>query len=218
MTTRILRLNVALTSLAFAACVTINVYFPAAAAEQAADQVINTVTSGSGASAPNTGASGGTQTSPPPRSQLTGSRQDSPTPVLLVAAGRVLEWLVPAAQAQSQANVDISSPSVRAIVASMQGRFDQLKPYLASGAIGVTANALIEIRDNSLVPIAERANAKRLVAEENADRATLYAEIAKANGHPEWEGDIRGVFAQRWIARAKQEGWYQQDGSGGWSK
>ena len=59
---RIMRLNVALASLAFAACVTINVYFPAAAAEQAADQIIDKVTSGADAAvAP----------APPPRGSCT---------------------------------------------------------------------------------------------------------------------------------------------------
>ena len=42
---KVMRLNVALASLSAAACVTINVYFPAAAAEKAADQIIDTVTS-----------------------------------------------------------------------------------------------------------------------------------------------------------------------------
>jgi type IV secretory pathway VirB2 component (pilin) len=40
------RWQIGLASLAVAACVTINVYFPAAAVEQAADKVINEVTSG----------------------------------------------------------------------------------------------------------------------------------------------------------------------------
>ena len=43
---RVLPLKIALASLLFAACVTINVYFPAAAADKAADQVINDITGG----------------------------------------------------------------------------------------------------------------------------------------------------------------------------
>ena len=38
---KFMRLNVALASLAFAACVTSNVYFPNAAAEKAADKIID---------------------------------------------------------------------------------------------------------------------------------------------------------------------------------
>ncbi len=57
---RVLPLKIALASLLVAACVTINVYFPAAAADKAADQVINDITGG--------GAKSGTTT--PPQSNL----------------------------------------------------------------------------------------------------------------------------------------------------
>ena len=92
----------------------------------------------------------------------------------------------------------------------------QLEKYFASGAIGLTADGLIEVRDQNAVPLAERATVKRLVAEDNADRKTLYAEIAKANGHPEWEADIRKTFARRWVERGAKPGWYYQDASGSW--
>lgn len=240
---RLMHLNVALSSLAFAACVTINVYFPAAAAEKAADQIIDTVTSGgsssnrgagngSGASAPTAPAPATAPASTPPRSQWTPRNQDDlnkddlnrddprrdDTPVLLVAAGRVLELLVPAAHAQAQANLDISSPEIRAVTASMQSRFSELEKFFAGGSLGLTAEGLIELRDQASVPLAERALVKRLVAEDNKDRNTLYAEIAKANGHPEWEADIRKIFARRWVERGAQTGWYFQDAGGAWKQ
>lgn len=197
---RIMRLNVALASLAFAACVTINVYFPAAAAEQAADQIIDKVTSGADAAA---------APAPPPRTAI------DRAPILMLA-GAVLERLVPAAHAQENADLDISSPEIRAITASMQARFAQLEKFFSSGAVGLTANGLIEIRDPNAAALAERALVKGLVAEDNRDRNALYAAIARANGHPEWESDIRGTFARRWVERGAQPGWYYQDGSGNW--
>ena len=39
----------------------------------------------------------------------------------------------------------------------------------------------------------------------------LYREIAAANGHPEVEADIRTTFAERWVGKAAQSGWYYQD-------
>jgi uncharacterized protein len=208
---RFRNLNMALASLAFAACVTINVYFPAASAEKAADQIIDTVTSGQGA----TGSA-----TPPPQSQHQRRPDATTTPLAWIGrgAGLVLEALVPTAHAQSNANIDISSPEIRAITASMQARFEQLQKYFASGAVGLTANGLVELRDQNGVPLAERAIVKRLVAEDNRDRNTLYAEIAKANGHPEWEADIRGIFARRWVERGAQPGWYYQDGAGNWKQ
>jgi uncharacterized protein YdbL (DUF1318 family) len=207
---RFRNLNMALASLAFAACVTINVYFPAASAERAADQIIDSVTGSAGTASPPSPAP-----APPPRSQRA---FDATTPLAWIGrqAGLALEALVPAAQAQANANIDISSPEIRAITASMQARFEQIRPYFDSGAIGLTANGLIEIRDQAAVPLAERATVKRLVAEDNEDRNTLYAEIAKANGHPEWEPDIRATFARRWVERGAQPGWYYQDASGTW--
>ena len=44
--------KLALASVLIAACVTINVYFPAAAAEKAADQIIDSITGESGAARP----------------------------------------------------------------------------------------------------------------------------------------------------------------------
>jgi uncharacterized protein YdbL (DUF1318 family) len=54
-----------------------------------------------------------------------------------------------------------------------------------------------------------------LITQGNQDRAALYREIARANGKPEWEDEIRATFAQRWIERAPA-GWYYQDASGAW--
>lgn len=191
------------------ACVTVNVYFPAAAAEQAADKIIDKVTGAQGQSGPDQPQGSAT----PPTSYVS----PSPAPhVLLVALGRALDMLIPAAQAQGSANIDISSPEIRAVTASMQRRFTQLEKYFASGAVGLTADGLIEVRDQNAAPLAERAVVKRLVAEDNADRKTLYSEIAKANGHPEWEADIRKTFARRWVERGAKPGWYYQNAAGSW--
>jgi uncharacterized protein YdbL (DUF1318 family) len=205
----VLPVKIALASLVFAACVTINVYFPAAAAEKAADQIIDQVT-GSPASAPSEGAPRNDKAPPPT------SHAPAPQPPLLLAAGHLLEMLVPAAHAQADANLDISTPEIRQITASMASRFDQLEKYFASGAVGLTSNGLVEVRDAAAIPLAERALVKRLVAEDNQDRNTLYAEIARANGHPEWEPDIRKIFARRWVERGAKPGWYYQDSGGGW--
>lgn len=193
-----------------AACVTVNVYFPAAAAQDAADKIIDTVTKQPGTAQPQD-----TQATPP-SSQVVPHREEMP--ILLVAVGRALEMMIPAAQAQAGANLDISSPEIRAVTSSMQQRFGQLEKYFSSGAIGLTADGLVEVRDQNAVSLAERATVKRLVAEDNNDRQTLYAEIAKANKHPEWEGDIRKTFARRWVERGAKPGWYYKDSSGGWKQ
>jgi uncharacterized protein len=192
-----------------AACVTVNVYFPAAAAEQAADRIIDTVTSQpGGAKADET-----TPAKTPPNSRLTPTGAQ---PVLLAAAGALLNLLIPAAQAQASPNLDVSDPQIRAVTASMQQRFGDLKKYFDAGVIGLTADGQVAVRDQNSIALADRAVVARLVTEDNRDRATLYAELAKANKHPEWEPDIRRTFARRWVERGAQPGWYYQDAGGKW--
>jgi uncharacterized protein YdbL (DUF1318 family) len=206
---RIARLaKISLASLAIGACVTINVYFPAAAAEKAADQIIDTVTGAAGA--------GGARPATPPAAPPTGHKAYREPGVMLAMVGKVLYAIVPAAQAQEAANLDISSPEIRAITSSMQARFPQLQKFFDSGALGMTQNGLIEVRDAASVALPERGLINRLVAEDNKDRESLYTEIAKANGHPEWADDIRKTFSRRWVERGARTGWYYQNASGAW--
>lgn len=187
--------------LVLTACVTINVYFPAAAAEQAADKIINDVL---GAEPENEVSSG----------KESASRMPQPGALLLLAGKQVLDWMVPVAHAQT-VDIDISSPGVRRIQASMKARHANLEKYYDSGAAGYTADAMITVRDLNSIALRERNQVRQLVADENKDRNALYREIAVANGHPEWEDEIRATFARRWIANAKA-GWYYQDNDGSW--
>ncbi|HSW15265.1 MAG TPA: YdbL family protein [Solimonas sp.] len=193
--TRWLRASLLTSGLALAACVTINVYFPAAAAEKAADRIIDDVWGNQNAPQ---------QTPPPgPTSQLDAGR-------LLVA---VLDALVPPAAAQ-EPNIDISSPEITHLKQQMETRFGELKPFLDSGAIGLSNDGDLATRE---VPLAQRTAVRNLIGNENSDRAALYREIATANKQPQWEKDIRAVFAQRWIAKAAP-GWWYQDANGAWKQ
>jgi uncharacterized protein YdbL (DUF1318 family) len=195
---RYLPLKLAALTLALSACVTINVYFPAAAAEKAADKIIEDVW-------------GESSDKSDKRTTVYGGAGET----LLAATGAVLDLLIPTANAQ--ADLNIATPAVRQLTQSMEARFAQLKKYYDSGAIGLTRDGLVEVRDQNLVPLPERNAVRKLVADENADRANLYREIANANGHPEWEADIRATFAERWSSKASA-GWYYQDKDGAWKQ
>ncbi len=211
---RVLPLKIALVSVLIAACVTINVYFPAAAADKAADQVIREITGGA--------------TSTPPTSRAVPAPAGAPgvgnePHFLLAAAGHALDHalnvIAPRAHAQdADAALNVSSPAVSRIKASMAQRFPQLEKFFASGAVGLTRDGMVDVRDLNAVALPDRAAVKRLVAEDNADRAQLYAEIAKASNHPEWEGDIRKSFARRWVQTGAKPGWYYQDEGGAWKQ
>jgi uncharacterized protein len=115
--------------------------------------------------------------------------------------------------ATAQADIEINTPGVASVKQSMQQRHNLLEKYYEDGTIGLTQDGLVAIRDVSSVPLATRQTINALVAAENKDRNALYREIARANGHPEWEEDIRSTFGQRWIERARPGWWYQAHGS-----
>jgi uncharacterized protein YdbL (DUF1318 family) len=189
---------------ALVGCVTINVYFPAAAAQKAADQFIGSVI-GQGASSTGPSKDGAKQEQGEKPSSDGGP------------SASVLDLLVPAAYAASP-NLRIHTPAIDAIHERMRKRFTQsLKVLLDDGVIGFTQNGLVQVRSLSAAPLPMRAGVKSVVAAENGDRNRLYAEIAKANGHPEWEKQIRTTFAAQWINRA-HAGWYYRDSSGAWKR
>ncbi|MDT8310988.1 MAG: YdbL family protein [Methylophaga sp.] len=184
------------TLLFLASCVTINIYFPEAAAEKAADRIIEDVWGEDAAKTP---------AAPPanaPQTQL-----DEQYPLTM----QVLNWLVTPAQAQP--DININSPAINTLQAKMKARHEKLQPFYQSGAIGLTQDGLITLHDAKAVALKDRNLLNTLIAEENQDRKALYAEIARANGHPEWQADIQETFARRWISNAANGWWYQQNGS-----
>jgi uncharacterized protein YdbL (DUF1318 family) len=182
------------------ACVTINVYFPEAAAVEAADRINDKVRG------ENTDGT----------SSFVPSRAGNETPVLLAIANGVGRFLVSDASAQAPVDFDKPSPEKQALEDSLAARFPSLRPYFDSGAIGLTDSGLVEFRDRNLVPLKDRNNVVQLVSAQNNDWNALYAEIAKLNNHPEWQDSIRSTFAERWIAKANR-GWYYRE-NGVWKQ
>lgn len=185
------------TAIFLAACVTINIYFPAAAAEQAADKIIKEIQKAPPAQEPK---------ATEPQSDLTLWRP------LFVA----LDLMIAPAHA-AEADLSIDSPAIRKIQASMKSRFDSLLPYYDQGLIGIMSDGYLAVRDIGQVPLKDRNTLKKLVDAENGDRRSLYRAIAEANGHPEWEGDIQATFAKRWVGNARA-GWWHQAQSGNWQQ
>lgn len=179
-----------------AACVTINVYFPEAAAVEAADRIIDKVR--------------GEDTGDTSSSLQPGSKNE--TPLLLSFAQGVSRFLISDANAQANIDFDKPSPEKQALENSLARRFPSLRPYFDSGAIGLADSGLIEFRDRNLVPLKDRNNVVQLVSAQNNDWNALYAEIAKINNHPEWQDGIRRTFAERWIAKANTGWYYRQNG------
>ncbi|MCK5382892.1 MAG: YdbL family protein [Gammaproteobacteria bacterium] len=195
---KIIRIPVAMTLLLFvAACVTINVYFPAEAAQKAADRIIQDVY----------GEQPGETAAPvEPQSRLQYNETSFSGDVLL-------DWFI--SPAHANADISVNTPAIQQLKASMEKRHRQLAPYYTSGAIGMTRDGEVTLRDQKLVPLKDRNAVKSLLSKENDDRSALYREIASANGHPEWEPEIRNTFAKRWVSNAPA-GWWYMNTQGAW--
>ena len=132
-------------------------------------------------------------------------------------ADKVIDDIWPATATGAAPTSDIKSgtAAIGILGKSIAQRLQRLKSYVDSGAVGLTADGLLAVRDFSPIAALDRADLITLVADDNKDRRTLYREIARANGHPEWEADLRSTFGQRWISRAPS-GWYYRDSAAAW--
>lgn len=133
--------------------------------------------------------------------------------LLLTGFLGVVMFISGAGLLQAAPDLEANTPAIATIKTSMQTRHAQMQSFYASGAIGLTQDGYIAVKDASAVPLSQRGGLAGLVKDENSDRARLYKEIAATNGHPEWLGEIQSTFAGRWIDKA-QAGWfYQKDGA-----
>lgn len=197
-------------ALALTACVTINVYFPAAEAKEAAKEFVDKVIGD---------AADATQVQPQPDAApasdgggMAALRLPSLSfdPLLLLG--------ISPAYAQSQPDITIKTPAVQAIQSRMRDRFaGTLGAQFDSGALGLTNDGLVAVHDAAKIPLAQRVAVNQAVSDQNRDAKAVYREVAVANKHPEWEAQIRGVFAKQWIDSAKS-GWWYQDAGGGWKQ
>lgn len=180
---------------ALAACVTINVYFPAAEAQEAAEEFVEKVLGDEAAAGGN------------PQSSLQPARRGF----------SVMDLLISPAAAQT-ADITIRTPAIQAIQDRMAARFQGgMQAHFDSGALGFGKDGRVVVRDATKIALKDRVAVNQLVAEDNRDRDAVYREIAVANGHPEWEGQIRETFARQWVASARA-GWWYQAADGSWKQ
>lgn len=185
--------------LLLAACVTINIYFPAAQAEEAAERIVDDIL-------------GNPQPDADKKTEKKGAALQQP--LYQYMASQTLEFFIPSAQA-AQPDFNASSPAVRKLQASMKSRNSALTPHYNSGAVGFTRDAMIGIHDAAAISLKDRNKVQGLISDENRDRSELYRAIAEANGHPEWEPEIRATFARTWVEKAAG-GWWYQNAKGSW--
>jgi uncharacterized protein len=182
--------------LILSACVTVNIYFPAAAVQRAADEIVKETWGGpSGKSEPIQ-----------PQSLLP-----------FAPRGSLSLNLIHEALAQ-EPDINVSNPAIRGLRDSIKRRSEAIKPYMDKGNAGINQDGLLVVRSSERLSLKERAEAQQLIEAENRDREALYSEIAKANNIPaNAVPKIKGIFARSWIDQA-QSGWWIQDSQGNWKR
>lgn len=196
-----------LCSLAFfvTSCITINIYFPAAAVEKAADRIVEEVW--------------GEKNRQKLQEQQKQDEQKPPTePQSMIEGSIKIASLLfaPASAYAQEADINVTTPAIRALKESIQTRSVSIKPYMDSGNAGISSDGLLSVRNTSGLNLKDKAALTRLIEAENRDREALYAEIAKANNFPPDKiADIKQIFAGSWMKNARQ-GWWIQDMDGKW--
>ncbi len=177
------------------ACVTVNIYFPAAAVQRAADKIVE-------------------ETWGEPGKGVKETPKDSSS-----VAGKLYAFVGFSREAFAQeADINVSNPAIRALKESIKTRSESVKPFMDRGNVGLDRQGLLVVRTTEGLNLKERAEAQQLVEAENRDREALYAEIAKANNFPkERVADIKRIFAKSWIEQARS-GWWIQDAQGNWRR
>jgi uncharacterized protein len=183
------------TVLFMAACVTINVYFPAAAIQKAADQIVDDVT--------------GTKDQQKPEiKQNIQSRLSDKLDRINLGPKEVY----------AQADITVSTPAIRSIRESMREVFKQLKPFYIRGNVGENSTGFAETRNTSDLNLKEKADVIRLVDQLNKNRTALYTEIVKANKlDANSLPQIQKIFANSWRNKSQINWWIQND-NGEWEK
>ena len=167
-----------------------NIYFPAAAVQKAADEIVDDVRKI--------------------------EKKEEQKQMKLFQEIKRLSW--GPSEAHAQINIEVSTPAIRALKDSMRERFPQLKPFYDKGSIGENNVGLLETRDISGLNLKEKADLNRLVDSENKDRKSLYTEIIKANKlGQENLLQVQKIFANSWRDKS-QSGWWIQNDKGEWEK
>ncbi|MET0502437.1 MAG: YdbL family protein [Candidatus Binatia bacterium] len=176
-------------------CVTVNIYFPAAAVERAADEIVKETW----------GDPRDPAAKEPPRS-------------MLPALGKIASVSFGSEAFAQEADINVSNPAIRALKDTIRNRSGAIKPLMDRGNVGITRDGLLTVRTTEGLSLKERAEAQQLVEAENRDREALYLEIAKANNFPpESVAKIKSIFARSWAEQA-QSGWWIQDTQGNWQR
>lgn len=182
-----------LLTLTVISCVTINIYFPAEEIRGAADKIVN---------------------------EVWGDQQknvDEVAPPVEKSPGSSFYQLLSPTNAFAGQDINVSTPAIRTIKASIKDRSGEMIGFLDAGNVGLGHDGLLMVRDTSGLNLKQKGQVNKLVKEENQDRQRLYTEIAAANNFPEKADEVQSIFADSWRSQAKK-GWFLEKADGSWAQ
>ena len=176
------------------AVITVNVYFPTEAVQDAAGKIIDEIQSEDG---PQNKTSNGDKQSFFQRS----------VPFRIFGGSTVYA---------DDIDIDLTTPAIRKLIDSLKARNSAIMQFKDKGAIGETNDGKLAIRDMSSLGGEEIRTIKRLLRAENNDRETLYKELAAANKIDLADIDkVKSIFAKTLKSKAKSGHWHH-DEKGKW--
>jgi len=184
-----------------AACITINVYFPEAAVKELSQQIENEVQQKAADEA---------VSAPEPTPTPVAPANEGPS-VSLVSYIFSLGATNAYAAEDEVAAPEITNPAIRKIIDSRAKRLAAINDLKAKGVIGESNQALLVVRNlDAIQGLKARADAQKLVKDENADREQLFKEIAAAkNVDLAQLPQIRATYAETLRQNARPGDWIQ---------
>ncbi|MDD4731101.1 MAG: DUF1318 domain-containing protein [Desulfovibrio sp.] len=191
---QMIRVQWVLVLILVAACVNVNIYFPAAELKRDAENVAKRVYGIEDEQDADQG------------------RQEESAPQ---GARSLLELLGPS-PAFAQDYQSLSNSVTRGIEQQLGQVYKQLQPFYASGNVGLDQNGFAVLRDKSGLGMQQIGTINRLVSQDRSLKQQLYQEKAKAAQTPGNVGAVQNIYAEVWKDYAAPGTWIQQ--GGGWSR
>jgi uncharacterized protein YdbL (DUF1318 family) len=165
------------------ACVTVNIYFPAAEVKKAAEDIAREVRGGVVDNAPQD------------------KSKTSPT-----------SWLNFSGIAHAQQELTLSNSTIRQIKKKMKDRLPAIEPYLKNGNLGEALNGFLVLKNTGGLDLRKTAEVKRLIKAENSDREDLYNAVSSALNVPASEEKrVNRIFAGEWQKTAPNGTWIEKE-------
>ncbi len=167
------------------ACVTINIYFPAAEVNKTAEEIVRDVR---GEDAANLD-----------KKEPEANKEPGPVSLKLIDS-----------RAWAGKELDVSNATIRNLKNRIKGNYPLLRNWLIEGVLGEGYNGLIVMKNQAGLNLKARVEAKRTMEEENTNRKALYAAVAKALDIPASQtARIAKIFAKHWQQTVPRGTWIE---------